>query len=85
MASKNDEKWMMNYVALKAYIDEYHHLPPKNAPLGAKFLLNFAKYTRKTIREGKCDEWKKEMFEGLMRESWMEEYTGGRRKINSDL
>lgn len=85
MVSKNDEKWMANYVALKAYIDEYHHLPPKNAPLGAKFLLNFAKYTRKTIREGKCDEWKKEMFEGLMRESWMEEYTGGRRKINSDL
>ena len=34
-----DERWLANYEALKAYIDEHHHLPPKNAPLGAKFLL----------------------------------------------
>lgn len=39
---KNDENWLANYEALKAYIDEHHHLPPKNAPLGAKYLLNFA-------------------------------------------
>ena len=38
MAGKNDEKWMANYEALKAYIDEHHHLPPKNAPLGAREL-----------------------------------------------
>lgn len=80
MASKNNEKWLANYEALKAYIDEHHHLPPKNAPLGAKYLLNFAKYVRRTIKEGTCDEWKKVMFEGLMSERWMEEHTGGRRK-----
>lgn len=66
---KNDTKWLANYEVLKAYIDEHHHLPPKNAPLGAKYLLNWCKYVRKTIKEGTCDEWKKEMFEGLMRES----------------
>lgn len=38
--SLRDSKWMANYEALKAYIDEHHHLPPKNAPLGAKYLLN---------------------------------------------
>lgn len=37
---KNEDKWLSNYEALKAYIDEHHHLPPKNAPLGAKYLLN---------------------------------------------
>lgn len=30
MASKNDEKWMAKYEALKAYIDEHHHLPDKH-------------------------------------------------------
>lgn len=87
MASKNgfckftnrDEKWMANYEALKEYIDEHHHLPPKNAPFGAKYLLNFAKYVRKTIKEGTCNEWKKEMFEGLMAER-NNGHTGGRRK-----
>lgn len=79
--AKNDEKGMANYEALKAYIDDDHHLPPKNAPLGAKYLLNWCKYVRKTIKEGTCNEWKKEMFEGLMNERWMDEHTGGRRKI----
>lgn len=78
--SKSDENWLHNFVLLKAYVDEHHHLPPKNASLGAKFLLNWSKYVRRTIKEGKCNEWKKEMFEGLMSERWMEEHTGGRRK-----
>ena len=33
---------MANYEALKTYIDEHYHLPPKNALLGAKYLLNKA-------------------------------------------
>ena len=28
--AKNDEKWLANYEALKAYIDEHHHLPDKH-------------------------------------------------------
>lgn len=77
--AKSKEKWMANYEALKDYINEHHHLPPPNAPLGAKYLLNFAKYVRKTIKEGSCDDWKKEMFEGLMAEL-SNEHTGGRMK-----
>ena len=80
--SKTDEKWLANFECLKAYIAEHHHLPPKNAPLGAKYLLNFAKYVRRTIKEGTCDDWKKEMFERLMEERWVDEHTGGRKKIN---
>lgn len=77
--SKNDENWRVNYEALKAYIDEHHHLPPKNAPLGAKYLLNWCKYVRKTIKEGTCDDWKREMFERLMEER-SNEHTGGRKR-----
>lgn len=84
MASKNDEKWMVNFEALKAYIVEHHHLPAKDAPLGAKYLLNFAKYVRRTIKEGTCDGWKREMFEALMCERWMGEHTGGRKKRDSN-
>lgn len=80
MASKNDEKWMTNYEALKDYIVEHHHLPPKNAPIGAKYLLNWSKYVRRTIKDGTCDEWKREMFESLMSERHLDEHTGGRRK-----
>lgn len=80
MASKNDKKWMANYVALKAYVNEHHHLPPKNAPLGAKFLLNFAKYTRKTIKEGTLEDWKREMFEKIEQMRDLSIHCGGRRK-----
>lgn len=83
MVSKNAEKWLHNFECLKVYIDEHHHLPPKNAPLGAKYLLNWCKYVRKTIKEGTCDEWKKEMFEGLMAER-SNEHTGGRHKTSHE-
>lgn len=78
--TNRDEKWLANYEALKEYIDEHHHLPPKNAPLGAKYLLNWCKYVRKTIKEGTCDEWQKEMFESLMAERHLDEHTGGRKR-----
>lgn len=79
MAEKNEKKWFQNYQSLKVYIDEHHHLPPKSATEG-KWMLNFAKYTRKTIKEGKCKEWKREMFERLMAERHLDEHTGGRKK-----
>lgn len=36
---KKDEKWLANYDGLKTYIEEHHHLPPKNAPLGRVFKI----------------------------------------------
>lgn len=41
--AKNDEKWLTNYEALKAYIDEHHHLPDKHK-VENRGLLNFSKY-----------------------------------------
>lgn len=77
--SKIDEKWLANYEALKTYIEEHHHLLDKHKEENWG-LLNFSKYTRRKIKEGTCDEWKGEMFEGLMAERWMDEHTGGRKK-----
>ena len=79
MATRNENNWLANYEALKVYIDEHHHLPDKHK-VENRGLLNFSKYTRKKIKEGTCDEWKGEMFEGLMAERWMDEHTGGRKK-----
>ena len=76
---KNEEKWMANYEALKAYIDEHHHLPPKNAPLGAKYLLNWMKYQRKRMKTGQMDKSQMEMLESLLG-SRSTEHTGGIRK-----
>lgn len=83
MAAKSDEKWLAKYEALKAYMEEHHHLPPKDAPLGAKYLLNWSKYVRRTIKEGKCENWKREMFEALMNERHLDEHTGGRKKMEA--
>ena len=80
--AKNDEKWLANYEALKAYIDEHHHLPDKHK-VENRGLLNFSKYTRKKIKEGTLDEEKRVMFEELLA-TRSAEHTGGRRKASHD-
>lgn len=77
--TKNAEQWMANYEALKAYIDEHHHLPDKHK-VENRSLLNFSKYTRKKIKEGTLSADKQLMFESLMNERHLDEHTGGRRK-----
>ena len=71
---------MTNYEALKAYIKRASSFAPKNAPLSAKYILNWAKYVRRTIKERTCEEWKHEMFETLMNERCLDEHTGGRKR-----
>ena len=78
MASKNDDKWLTNYEALKAYILERGLLPNKHV-VENHALLSWAKYQRKKIKEGTLDEEKLEMFESLLA-TRSNEYTGGRRK-----
>lgn len=78
MASKNDDKWMVNYEALKAYIAEYGHLPDKHK-IESRALLSWVKYQRKKIKEGSLDEEKRVMFEALLA-TRSNEHTGGRRK-----
>lgn len=75
MASKSDEIRHHPFELLNAYVGDRHHLPPKNAPLGAKFLLNCANTLGALSKEGKCDDWKSEMFEKLMATSFFEEHT----------
>lgn len=74
MASKNDEKWMANYEALKAHVAETGHFTIKHTRLNAKI-----KYTRKKLNAGTLEEWKKELFLELA-ESRSDSHTGGRRK-----
>lgn len=79
MASKNDDKWLTNYEALKAYILERGHLPDKHV-VENRSLLSWAKYQRKKIKEGSLDEEKRELFESLLA-TRSNEHTGGRRKL----
>ena len=54
MATKNEENWLANYEALKAYILERGHLPDKHVKTN-RSLLSWAKYQRKKIKEGTLD------------------------------
>ena len=78
MASKTDSNWYRNYDALKAYILQRGHLPDKHV-VENRYLLLWAKYQRKKIKEGTLDEEKPEMFEALLT-ARSNEHTGGRRK-----
>lgn len=75
---KNDERWMVNYEALKTYIEDHGHLPDKHK-IESRGLLSWAKYQRKKIKEGTLDAEKREMFEALLA-CRSTEHTGGRRK-----
>jgi hypothetical protein len=78
MASKNEDKWMANYEALKAYIEEHGHLPDKHK-IESRALLSWAKYQKRKIKEGTLEEEKRVMFESLLA-TRSTEHTGGRRK-----
>lgn len=58
---------------------EYHHLPPKNAPLDAKYLLNRVKYQKKRMKAGMMTDEKKAMLECLL-SSRSTAHTGRRKK-----
>lgn len=47
--ARNEDKWLANYEALKAYIEDHHHLPAKDSGMNAKYLLNWVKYQRKRM------------------------------------
>lgn len=78
MASKNEDKWMANYDALKTYIAEHGHLPDKHK-IESRALLSWAKYQKRKIKEEAIDEEKRIMFEALLA-TRSTEHTGGRRK-----
>lgn len=70
MATKNAERWHENYTRLKAYIEERHHLPDKKK-VENRGLLNWWKYNRRLIKQGKLDAERTALLEalGAMRDS----------------
>lgn len=74
MASKNDEKWMANYEALKAHVAITGHFPDKHSTLN-----NWCRYQRKRIKAGAMPEEQMMLFQELA-DSRSNKHTGGRRK-----
>lgn len=75
---------MANYEALKAYIDNYHHLPDKHK-VENRSLLSWWKYQMKKKKAGTLTE---EQIERLQRlaDSRSTEHTGGRiKKVPSTM
>lgn len=76
MASKNDEKFIAFCDEFRAYVEEHHLFPPKHTNL-----LSKCKYTRKKIKDGTLEDWKREMFEGIEKSRDLSIHTGGRKRI----
>ena len=73
-----DDRWNLNYNALKAYVLERGHLPDKHV-VENRALLSWAKYQRKKIKAGSLDADKQKLFEDLL-QMRSDEHTGGRRR-----
>lgn len=74
MVTRNEERWMMHYEELKAYVEEHHHFPVLHTTLN-----NWIRYVRKKIKAGTLAEDQRVLFEELAA-SRSTEHTGGRRK-----
>lgn len=74
MASKNEDKWMTNYEALKAHVAITGHFPDKHSTLN-----NWCRYQRKRIKAGIMSEEQMRLFQELA-DSRSNEHTGGRRR-----
>lgn len=81
---KNDENWLANYEALKAYIVEHGHLSNHHKPENRN-LHSWARYQCKRIKAGTMPEDQGILFDALM-VSRSTEHTGGqKKKQNSEL
>lgn len=75
MPGKNDENFKSFCDELRAYVQEHHLFPDKHTRLSHKI-----KYTRKKIKEGTIEDWKREMFEEIANSRDLSIHTGGRKK-----
>lgn len=75
MANKNDENFIAFCDELRTYVQEHLLFPRKHTLLLAKI-----KYTRKKIKAGTLEDWKREMFEEIEQMRDLSIHTGGRRK-----
>lgn len=65
MLSTRDKVWNRNFRKLKAYIDEFHHLPDKKK-VENRGILNWVKYNRKKIKAGTMEPEKQRLFSSLL-------------------
>lgn len=75
VASKNDENFISFCNELRAYVEEHHLFPDKHCRMSHKI-----KYTRKKIKAGTLEDWKRVMFEEIEKSRDLSIHTGGRRK-----
>ena len=75
MASKNDQNFIAFCDELRAYVEEHHLFTDKHTRLSHKI-----KYTRKKIKEGTLEDWKRVMFEEIAEMRDLTIHTGGRKR-----
>lgn len=71
----NEERWNAFIRELREYVEVHHLFPPKHTNL-----LSRVKYTRKKIKDGTLEDWKREMFEEIEQMRDLSIHCGGRRK-----
>lgn len=64
ITGKRGQNWFRNYELLKAYVKENKHLPGKRR-VENRGLLNWWKYNRKLILQGKLDKERVQMLDEL--------------------
>lgn len=64
MRAKDEQRWHENYMLLKEYIKEHRHLPDKKK-VENRGLLNWWKYNKKLVKQGKMDAVRMEMLKEL--------------------
>lgn len=75
LTSKNDQNFFAFCNELRAYVEEHKLFPDKHTRLSHK-----VKYTRKKIKDGTLEDWKRVMFVEIAGMRDFSIHTGGRRK-----
>ena len=64
MRTKNEEKWLNHYEALRCYLEANHQLPDKKK-VENRGLLNWWKYNKKLLKTGRLTEERLELLRQL--------------------
>lgn len=64
MIKKSELNWLTHYVALKGYVEKHRQLPDKKKEEG-RALLNWWKYQKKLMKQGKIPSERQELLKLL--------------------
>ena len=64
MRTKNEEKWLGHYKALRCYLEANHQLPDKKK-VENRGLLNWWKYNKRLLKTGRLTEERLELLRQL--------------------